>query len=184
VQPQSFIIRPYEASDQPHIEWLYARTPPAGQVARTPAALSPELQRIPEAFLQFWVAVEATADGDAIIGMTGATPAADTAIDPPVAEFVDQRPGVVRLHHVTVAPERWRSGVGRALVTTALEWARACGMHAAVVETTAQQEAAIQLYLATGFREIGRSMFGRFELVWFQQPLSAQASSEDRQRGA
>lgn len=170
MQPPSFTVRPYEPQDQPQVEWLYTRTPPAGHVARTPAVISPELVRIPDAFLQFWVAVEATEDGDAIIGMTGVTPAADRTIDPPVAEFVDKRPDVVRLHHVAVAPERWRSGVGRALVTAALEWARAAGMRAAVLETTA--EAAIQLYLATGFHEIGRSMFGRFELVWFEQRIS------------
>jgi ribosomal protein S18 acetylase RimI-like enzyme len=40
-----------------------------------------------------------------------------------------------------------------------------------ILETTPQQEAAVEFYRATGFTEQGRSTIGRFELVWFRRAL-------------
>ncbi len=77
----------------------------------------------------------------------------------------------MRLHHVAVAPERWRHGIGRELVRAALEWTRLNDFSSLVLETTTPQEAAVGLYLATGFTEIGRTKFGIWELIWFEQRL-------------
>lgn len=92
------------------------------------------------------------------------------SVEPPLAPFINTE-RTLRLHRVTVAPERWRHGIGRVLVAAALEWARFNNFESLVLETTPQQEAAVALYLATGFGEIGRTMFGAWELIWFEQKV-------------
>jgi GNAT superfamily N-acetyltransferase len=169
-------IRPYQAADQPQVEWLYARTPPAGQIAWRPRPMRESLQRIDEHFVAFWVAVDPHHLGVAIVGMTGLANTAGSSIDPALPPFIEASAATARLHHVAVAPERWRFGIGRRLVETALEWAR--GDYATVVlDTTPQQLAAVALYGATGFNEVGRSMFGSYELVWFERKFAAAAGA-------
>lgn len=96
---------------------------------------------------------------------------ASRAIDVPVPDSIDAAEPTARLHHVTVAPERWRQGIGRRLVLTAVEWARQTGYKAVTLNTTPQQEAAVALYEATGFTDVGRSWAGPYELVWFRMDL-------------
>jgi GNAT superfamily N-acetyltransferase len=165
-----FSIRPYQSTDQSQIEWLHTRTPPAGQVAWRPSPVPADLGRIPETFPRFFVATEPIPEGEAIVGAC-AVADAGRAIGVPVPAFLDTTEPTARLHLVRVAPERWRLGIGRLLTLAALEWARAQGFRAMILETTPQQTAAVALYHATGFVDAGRSMAGRYELVWFRQSL-------------
>jgi GNAT superfamily N-acetyltransferase len=157
-------------SDQQQIEWLYARTPRASGVSSRPARLPADLRNIDEAFARFWVVVESTSDEDVVVGMAGVQDVAMDSVEPPLAPFISTE-RTLRLHRVTVAPERWRFGIGRMLVAAAVEWARLNNFASLVLETTPQQEAAVALYLATGFTDIGRTQFGIWELIWFEQKV-------------
>jgi len=176
VSPTTRITRVRVTSDQAQIEQLYARTPRAGEVAAPPANLPPDLKNIDQYFARFWVVVEPMDDAEVVVAMAGVQDVGLDAIDPPLAPFIDAN-RVVRLHRVTVAPERWRSGIGRGLVGVALEWARRNNFRSMVLETTPQQEAAVAMYLAAGFSEIGRTKFGLWELIWFEQRLSRSTAS-------
>lgn len=81
------------------------------------------------------------------------------------------RDGAVRVRHMLVAPERQRRGIGRQLIDAAFDWARQAGYSTIVLETTPQQEAAVDFYRALAFQEIGRSTIGRWELVWFEHTV-------------
>jgi ribosomal protein S18 acetylase RimI-like enzyme len=71
-----------------------------------------------------------------------------------------------------VAPERQRQGTGIRLTEAAIAWLRKHGFSVLLLETTPQQTAAISLYRHEGFTEVGRSMVGSFELVWFELALA------------
>lgn len=160
--PITVTTRPYRPSDQAQIEWLYSRTPPAGQVAWRPLSLPDDLRRIADTFASFWVASEPIPEGEAIVGMT-AIADAHSEIDVPVPEFIDASERTARLHHVAVAPERWRQGIGRRLTLTAIQWARQNSYRAVILDTTPQQEAAVALHEATGFTDVGRTWVGPYE---------------------
>jgi GNAT superfamily N-acetyltransferase len=127
--------------------------------------------------LALWVAVEqgtgspaATPDTDAIVGVVGfERPGAGLSVPPPEFITFDEHP--LRLDLMRVAPERQRRGIGRMLMTTAIDWARANGYGRIVLDTTPQQEAAVELYEACCFIDRGRSIIGRYELVWFELVL-------------
>jgi GNAT superfamily N-acetyltransferase len=164
-------IRPYQPSDQSQIEWLlYSRTPPAGQVAWRPLSLPDDLRRISDRFVSFWVATEPIPGGEALVGMT-AVADARIAIDVPVPEFIEVSERTARLHHVAIAPERWRRGIGRRLELTAMEWASQNNCRTAILNPTPQQEAAVTLYEATGFTDVGRTWAGLYEIAWFCMEL-------------
>ena len=104
--------------------------------------------------------------------MTGAMLAGSALSEEvPVPGFLYPIANVARLNYVRVAPERWRTGIGRRLSQTAIDWARDHGYEAAILETTPQQEAAVALYKAMGFSENGRSTIGKWEVVWFELKL-------------
>jgi ribosomal protein S18 acetylase RimI-like enzyme len=174
----SAYVRPFAEGDLPQVRWLHDRTPPAGQVSVAPQQWPDELNRIEDCLLALWVAVEhgsgspkaATDDAEAIVGMVGfERPGAGLSVPPPEFLTFDQR--TLRLDLMRVAPERQRRGIGRMLTTTAIEWARANGYDRIALDTTPQQEAAVALYTGCGFVERGRSMIGRYELVWFELVL-------------
>jgi ribosomal protein S18 acetylase RimI-like enzyme len=56
------------------------------------------------------------------------------------------------LQRLAVDPDVQGHGLGRALVADALEWLRRRGVTNAVVNTQVENERALALYLATGFR--------------------------------
>ncbi|MPZ50890.1 MAG: GNAT family N-acetyltransferase [Dehalococcoidia bacterium] len=161
------LIRPYEPGDQPGVRWLYERTPPAGRTYVRPATVDPDLEQIAANYEAFWVAIEPTQDGDAVVGITGLERAGSRAIGVPAPEFIDTSRPTARLHHVMVVPERQRRGVGRQLMHAAIDWARGHGYAALILETTAEQEAAVAFYEALGFSELGRTTFKRWQMVWF-----------------
>ena len=168
----SIAIRLYQPSDQTQIEWLYRRTPPAGQVAWRDMRLPDDLRVIPEHFIAFFVAVERVSDTtEAIVGITGVERAGAVASVPPVPEFLDTTRPTARLRHVAVAPERWRLGIGARLVRGAIDWSRKAGFEALILETTPQQEAVVRLYEAMDFADVGRSRIGGHDLIWFSLEL-------------
>jgi len=173
MEAERVAIRPFEPADQPQIRAPHDRTAPAGQKLTFPQRWFEELDDIPTKFLAFWVAVT----DDKVIGMVGVMEP-----DEEVPEHILRgRSGVVRLQHMRVAPERQRTGMGRRLTQTVLDWAQAHNYQALVLETTPQQVAAVNLYEATGFTEVGRSMIGKYELVWLERSLAI-GQSDSRQR--
>jgi GNAT superfamily N-acetyltransferase len=168
----SVFIRPYRDSDYEQFRWLRTRTPPAGRVQRQPEPWHEELDRVDEVFIGVWVAVEddgelASVVGSACLELVGAVP-----VGPPVPDFIDIVGATGRLHEMRVAPERQRRGIGTLLMDAVIEWASAQGHAGMILETTPQQEAAVEFYRAAGFVERGRSMIGEYELVWFEmRPL-------------
>ena len=172
------LIRPYEPADQPGVRWLYERTPPAGQVYVRPAPLPRDLEAIADNYEAFWVAVEPTRDGDAIVGITGLRQAGHgtASFTVPLPELFKLEQRTARIHHMSVAPERQRRGIGRLLMETVIDWAPQHGYEALVLDTTSEQEAAVAFYRALGFSELGRTTFKRWEMVWFELKLSRLAS--------
>ena len=167
------VVRLYEPANQDGIEWLYTRTPPAGQTYVRPYPIDPDLQRIPEVYQAFWVAIEATRNGDAVVGITALDRVGDREVDTPIPapDFIDTSLPTARLHHVMVVPERQRHGIGRQLIEAVRDWAQAEGYGQLILDTTSEQEVAVEFYRAIGFQELGRSQFKRWEMVWFGMKL-------------
>jgi N-acetylglutamate synthase-like GNAT family acetyltransferase len=107
----------------------------------------PDLQSIPSFYRtgvgNFWVALADGADD------------ADNVVVGTVA-LKDIGGGLAALRKMFVAPD-WRGGekgVARALLTTALSWARSNGVSAIYLGTTAQFTAAHRFYEKNGFVEV------------------------------
>ena len=166
-------IRPYQASDQPGVEWLYSRTPPWGRTYPRPQPIPDDIRRTAEAFEYVIVATDQDRDGEAVVGLATVSKAAaadDTIALPP---FIDLTRKTARLHHVLVAPERWRRGIGRRLVQDAIDWASRHEYQAVVLDTTTEQEGAVTFYHALGFHEAGRTQFKEWRIVWFELTLES-----------
>jgi ribosomal protein S18 acetylase RimI-like enzyme len=167
----SYFIRPFRESDIEQMRWLHQRTPPAGKVALRPQSWRPELDDITANFDGFWVAVEPAGTEDAIVGMVGVEQVGTREDMVPLPASLASDGRTTRLHAMRVAPERQRRGIGRMLAQTAIEWARDQGYESMILETTREQQAALALYESVGFKEIGRSRFREYELVWFRLVL-------------
>ena len=152
--PHHTCIRAYAPADQPQIEWLYGRTPPAGQISVRPQVVPDDLRQIPDFYAHFLVATRPQAGTEAVVGMTGIEHVGSQEIQPLVPAHLDLPQLTARLRHVAVAPELWRHGIGRKLVEAAAEWFREHAYQSVILETTPQQEAAVSLYLALNFVEI------------------------------
>jgi ribosomal protein S18 acetylase RimI-like enzyme len=167
----SCVIRPFRQSDFEQVRWLHQRTPPAGQVAVRPQSWRPELDDIPANFDAFWVVLEPAEDEDAIVGMAGVEQVGTREDLVPLPESLAIEGRTARVHAMRVAPERQRRGIGRMLTQTAIDWARDQGYEAIVLETTPEQQAAVALYESMGFKEVGRSKLGEYDLVWLRLVL-------------
>jgi ribosomal protein S18 acetylase RimI-like enzyme len=149
---ESILIRAYQESNQPGIEWLYMRTPPWGRTYPRPQAVPDEIKHLSDHYEQVLVAVENDGDGEAVVGMVAIEGSqATTNLHVPPPDFIGVAKTSCRLHWVLVAPERWRRGIGRMLTQTAIDWARGQGYESMVLETTPEQLAAVVLYKGTGF---------------------------------
>ena len=171
-------VRPYRPTDQSQIAWLYARTPPAGQVAWQPQPLPADMCHIPQLYPGFLVAVEALRDGEAIVGMVGVAAATPATLDAKPPASVRAVAPIACMRHRAIAPERWRRGIGRQLVSAAFEWARVNGFRSVILNTTPQQQAAVSLYTSVGFLEAARSMVGECQLIWFLLELKARSHGQ------
>jgi ribosomal protein S18 acetylase RimI-like enzyme len=166
---EKILVRTFQESDQPGIEWLYMRTPPWGRTYPRPQVVPEEVKHLSNHYEQVLVAVENDRDGEAVVGMVaieGSETTTNMHVPPP--DFVCVTKTSCRLHWVLVAPERWRQGIGRRLTGTAIDWAREEGYESIILDTTPEQHAAIALYESMGFKEFGRSRFGEYDLLWIR----------------
>jgi len=167
-------VRLYEPADQAHVRALHDRTPPGAGPSTTLQPWPSDLDHIQQAYPAFWVAVENSDAGEGnVVGMAGVETAGPDV--PPTV--LRGRSRVARLKRMRVAPERQRQGIGLRLTEAAIVWSREHGFSVLLLETTPQQTAAISLYQHAGFAEVGRSMVGSFELIWFELALASPSSS-------
>ena len=92
---------------------------------------------------------------------------------PTDAGYEDERAieGAAEFHRMRVAPPYQGRGYGRRLLSE-LEWrARAAGFRLLVATTAARQRSAVAFYPAAGYREVGRSTYGDYELVHFEKEI-------------
>lgn len=140
---------------------------PGGRTYPSPEPLPEDLEDIPGNFSACFVAVEQDRRAEAVVGLA-AIVAGGLERDGTLPDFVPMDRPTARLHWVTVAPERWRLGIGERLTATAIRWARDSGFGAVILETTIQQEGAQALYETMGFKELGHSVNGEWEQVWYR----------------
>ncbi|MBE1612856.1 GNAT superfamily N-acetyltransferase [Actinopolymorpha pittospori] len=70
-----------------------------------------------------------------------------------------------------IAPECRRQGVGLRLCQTLVDWAYDNGLEAVLTNTPSNNPPARSLYRKVGFTEVGTSVVGPAELMWFDLPL-------------
>lgn len=160
-------VRPYRASDRPHIRTLHDRVWPPWHEGPEPPGWFTDLERIEECYSAFWVAVERRVDAEVLVGMVGADlPGSDV---PPV--LLKGRSEVVHLSRMRIAPECRRQGVGVRLCHTLVDWAYDAGLDAVLTHTPSNNPPARALYRKVGFTEVGTSVVGPAEVMWFDLPL-------------
>ena len=171
-KPNAIIeIRPYQEIDLERLRWLFARTPPWGRTYPAPQPLPDELEDVSSNFAAAWVALDQDVAGEALVGFAAVDPF-DAANSGDIPVFVDVSRKMSRAHWVSVAPERWRLGIGRGLTQAAVDWSRAHGFESTILETTVQQEGAIALYESIGFVQIGQYLLhGRWQQTWMELAL-------------
>uniref|UniRef100_A0A8C9P099 N-acetyltransferase domain-containing protein n=1 Tax=Spermophilus dauricus TaxID=99837 RepID=A0A8C9P099_SPEDA len=123
--------------------WLLARQPWRQYVVM---CLQTDLADINKSYLRargscFWVAESR----GQMAGIVGALPVEDS---PPGRKQL-------QLFHLSVALENRGEGLGKALVMTVLQFARAQGYSEVVLETSTVQQDALTLYLRIGFQKTG-----------------------------
>ena len=69
--------------------------------------------------------------------------------------LIHEAPGAARVVRMSVARDRQRRGIGRAILRRLLEKARARGYQRVVLETTTTWEDAKSFYMNNGFRPVG-----------------------------
>lgn len=143
------IIRPFAAPDQAAAKALVqdGLGEHWGWVDQT---LNPDLNDIAASYRD---GVFLVAERDAEIIATGA--------------FVPEAPGVVQIVRMSVRADCRRAGIGRRMLASLLERARAAGHSRIVLETTDTWDEVIAFYLANGFVDTRRSD-GE---VWFEFEL-------------
>ena len=77
----------------------------------------------------------------------------------------------VELHRMRVAPPCQGRGYGRQLLAELERRARAEGYARVLVTTARRQERALALYAGAGYRQVGTSRNGSYELVHFERSL-------------
>lgn len=171
-------VKPYRSEDQPEVEAMFERARRAkalGDRWLPPSPPYPGLEQVEEVYLAFWVAVLLPDSGASqVVGTTGVYRAGtDPEMWPgmPQADEWRRRTDVAELRRLRVAPELRRQGVATRLNQAAIAWCREYGFRTLVVNTTAAQIPALNLYRKLGFQEICRSFIDQYELVWFELAL-------------
>ena len=98
------------------------------------------------------------AGGEFLVGVIGERVVAMGALKP----HTDRCAEITRMR---VHPDVQRRGLGTRLLGALERCARQRGVTRLLVETTAEQKAALRLYQGNGYRETGRRPHGRFEVV-------------------
>jgi GNAT superfamily N-acetyltransferase len=186
---RNFIIRRYRPTDQPAIEALYGRVQPyrpedeasvesmharAAMAQRTgdrwaPLTHGPDtLDDVEGTYAAFWVAeIDGTIAG--IVGaLRGVIPAISSM---PGGDALRARTDVVELRRLRVAPEHRRCGIGAALTSEVVDWARSARYASLLLNTTSAQAPARALYERMGFRQIGAHFLGELEIIWYEMKL-------------
>jgi ribosomal protein S18 acetylase RimI-like enzyme len=83
-----------------------------------------------------------------------------------------------QITRMRVHPECQRRGFGQAILSLLEERARELGYHQLHLDTTVQQTAAQELYLKNGYRQTGRTRYGRFEVLLFEKELCGPTRSD------
>jgi GNAT superfamily N-acetyltransferase len=134
-----------------------------------------DLDNTPDSYTAFWVAEQVEAGIPlALIGIVGVRPFC-AGLEMPqtlhLAQAWQDRGDVVELRRLRVAPEVRGQGLGVRLCQTVIDWACQKGHSMLVVNTTSPQIPALRLYKRVGFREVGLSFIGKYELVWLELSL-------------
>ena len=172
-------IEPYRPGDEPAVAAMHARASSAKQAGDRWVAPQTSIDRIDDtagSYAAFWVAV-ANADGsDEVAGMVGVRRGVDLRElgDPALLARWADRDDPAELRRLRVAPEQWGRGIGRQLTEAVIGWAREHGVRTIALNTTTPQAPARALYESLGFREVGLSFIGRYELVWYELALAAE----------
>lgn len=75
------------------------------------------------------------------------------------------------LRRMRVHADHQRRGLGRQMLSALEQRAAELGFRTLTLDTTVQQTAAIGLYTRSGYREVGRSMKGRFKTIEFEKRI-------------
>jgi len=78
-------------------------------------------------------------------------------------------PGAAELHRMRVAPSHQRRGYGRSLLNKLEQSVSERGYDVLLATTSHSQPAAVAFYRDEGYREVGRSTQGEYELVHFEK---------------
>ena len=92
---------------------------------------------------------------------------------PTDAGYEDERAAedAAELHRMRVAPTHQGRGNGRALLSELERRARAAGFRLLLATTAARQRSAVEFYPAAGYRKVGRSTYGDYDLVHFEKEI-------------
>ena len=158
-------VRPYQPSDHPRVKWLLERTPPWGRTYPAPQPLPDDLEE-PEASYTggCFVALETDIGGEAVVVFLAVAVVEDEELPP----FLEPSAARGRVHWCSVAPERWRLGIGRQLMRAGMGRLLNIGCESIILETTSTQEGAIALYESMGFLERGRTLNRIWTRVWIE----------------
>lgn len=98
---------------------------------------------------------------------------------PAEAGHEDERtvPGGAELHRMRVAPSYQRRGYGRRLLKALERRARSAGYEIILATTARRQQAAVNFYAAEGYRRVGTSTTGEYELVHFEKQVAQDTES-------
>ena len=172
-------IGPYSPGDESEVEKMYERARRARDAGdprwMDRSALATPAEAAVEPSSASWVAVVPSETGtDRVVGIVdvaGIAAAPEMPPATPLAQEWHRRRDVAQLTRLRVEPELWRRGVGTRLTQTVIEWSREHGFRTLVLNTTTPQKPALSLYRKLGFREVGRSFLGKYELVWLEHTL-------------
>jgi GNAT superfamily N-acetyltransferase len=164
-------VQPYRPEDEAAVESMHARAAEAQREGRRWAPLThgPDtLADVEGTYAAFWIA---EIDG-AIVGIVGALRGVVPAVaSMPGGDALRARTDVAELRRLRVAPEHRRSGIGAALTSEVVDWARSARYTSLLLNTTSAQAPARALYERMGFRQIGAHFLGELEIIWYEMLL-------------
>ncbi len=173
-------VEPYRPGDETAVAAMHTRAARARHAGDRWVAPQPGIDRIDDiagSYAAFWVAVTNDVGRDEVVGTVGVRRGVDLRQlgDPALHGRWADRDDVAELRRLRVAPEHWGHGIGRQLTETVIGWGRENGLRALALNTTTPQTPARALYEGLGFREVGLSFIGRYELVWNELALAAES---------
>ncbi|MEX2226998.1 MAG: GNAT family N-acetyltransferase [Dehalococcoidia bacterium] len=158
-------VGPYRAEDAAEVATMRARAAHARESGSDWRPHSPEPDSITDVdrwYAAFWVAESA----DGIIGMVGVRRSFHEGAAPPRHDWHEQD-NIAELRRLRVAPEARREGVGTSLTRAVIDWCRSERCRVLYLHTTSPQAPARALYEGLGFRDIGHTLTGEYEYVWY-----------------